>query len=175
MQFTAQLAEVRSAQTERRLQHARGQGEGSDAREVSWRFPSRKRRDEEGRDGASSVYGVRVPATFRTKVLASEQTTATNQELCEQSPPLHTPHPQGAAESASPCFENAELLERNCCFTKAFLHRGGVVGSGVRMGRPRTHRAEHRAIQAWHWLQDLPNPPMQRHPKFSLDFVQLHR
>ena len=66
-------------------------------------------------------------------------------------------------------------LERNCCFTKSLLYRGGVVGSGIRRGRPRIHWAEQCAIQAWHWLQDLPNPSMQRHPKFPFVFVQLHR
>ena len=66
-------------------------------------------------------------------------------------------------------------LERNCCFTKSFLYRGGVVGSGLKRGRPRIHGAAQCAIQAWHWLHDLPNTPAQRHPQFPFAFVQFHR
>ena len=88
----------------------------------------------------------------------------------------HTPHPQGTAQVVWSCLQRPEnCLERSCCFTKSFLYRGGVVGSGIRRGRPRIHWAKQCATQAWHRLRDLPNPPGRRHPQFPFAFVQLHR
>ena len=111
----------------------------------------------------------RERATLYTKVLAPEQTTTTNQELREQSsqPPL-THHIHKAQLKLFGHVLNApeNCLERDCCLTKSFLYGGGVVGSGIRRGRPRIHLAEQCAIQAWHLLQNLPNPPTQKHPKF---------
>ena len=119
----------------------------------------------------------RVPATLYTKVLALQQPTITKQQLREQSsqPLTHRIHKAQLKLFGHVLRAAENCLERNCCFAKSFLYRGGVVGSGIRRGWPRLYWAEQCAMQAWHALQNLQNPPSQRHPQFPFVFFQLHR
>ena len=93
----------------------------------------------------------RIPSTDYTKVLAPDIPTISNQQLREQTsqPPL-THHIQRARLKLFGQVLRApeQCLERNCCFTRAFVDRCGVAGEGFRRGRPRIHWAEQCTAQA---------------------------
>ena len=102
-----------------------------------------------------------IPSTYYTKGLVPDISTITSQQLREQiSQPPRTRYIHRAQLKLFGHFLKApeQSFERNCCFTTAFVYRGGVTGEGLRRGRPRKHWAEQCAAQACHWLQELPNP-----------------
>ena len=87
----------------------------------------------------------RIPATFYTKISEPTQPTTTNQQLREQTsqPPLtHHIHKAQLKLFGQILRAQDKCLERDCCFTKAFIYRSGTPGDGLRKGRPRTHWAE---------------------------------
>ena len=112
-----------------------------------------------------------IPSTCYTKVIAPDIPTTTNQQLKEQTsqPPLaHHIHRAQLKLFGHILRAPEQCLERNCCFTKAFVYRGGVVGEGLRRGQPRIHWVEQCAAQACHWIQQLPDPPRSRPPNSLL-------
>ena len=116
----------------------------------------------------------RIPATFYTKILEPTQPTTTNQQLREQTsqPPLtHHIHRAQLKLFGHILRAQDKCLERDFCFTKAFIYRSGTPGDGLRRGRPRIHWAEQCATLAWHWLQEL-NPHATQ---FPFAYVHLHR
>ena len=74
-----------------------------------------------------------IPSTYYTKGLVPDISTTTNQQLREQtSQPPRTRYIHRAQLKLFGHFLRApeQSFERNCCFTTAFVYRGGVTGEG---------------------------------------------
>ena len=107
----------------------------------------------------------RTPSTYYTKIIAPDVPTITNQQLREQTsqPPLtHYIHRAQLKLFGHISRASEQCLERNYCFTNAFVYRDGIAGEGLRRGRPKAHWAEQCAAQACRWVRELPNPPFSR-------------
>ena len=120
----------------------------------------------------------RIPSTYYTKIFAPDIPTTTNRQLRQQTsqPPLthyiHRAQLKRCGHILRASEQYGAVFTQGLLFTKAFVFRGRVAGEGFRRGR---HWVEQCAVQACHWVQELPSPPISKHPKFPFAFVELHR